>query len=529
VYNEEDGPRRHLYGLNDMKYVSVYEPAKIRGITIQDGYKNMAADPLKGALLQSWKDSPFSTMLYNDLTERVERLIQGLSTKQHLVEKFGFKLYCSGDYAGATDTIKMDATKIAISALGDSPYRKYADLMFAPGTIHYPAVFKMTEVDGKPTKTKIQASFSVPFIDGQPMGNPLSFPLLCFINTAIYHTCVDVWRELDPTDPDRREFSLLIRDLAIINGDDIAFVCNREFYDIFCNIAGEAGFRVSVGKQFLSPHFLQINSQMFRIRNNRVTRCHYLNLNLLMGNNIKGSSKFEMGTPIGISHDLNAMMENIPWSASCLPIAFQRFRKDFATTRFQPNWAIPHHLGGYGINPNFVGSRLVTREQRSIAARFLHNPSLKLYRKKENFYSKVKTQHSVESISTLRRIENLAENKVLVPLQEYVAPLPHDIYILSNQSPLSARIQIYKRFLFPSPLTESDEPVPDHSILRTNKRNAWIRPLSDEGFSRYNRVLPLYAYRGMVRPLNHLNPVQVARAFVAEPGFFHLPDETEQW
>ncbi len=526
VYRDPDNK---IWGQNDLRYTSIFEPAKIRGITLQDGFKNIAVDPLKGALLQQWKNSPYSTMLHSDLTEKVQKMVDVTLVKPHLFEKFSFNLYCSGDYAGATDTIKMDATLLAISSLKDNPWREYAEAMFAPGKIHYPKVVrKSIDSEGKVKQELIQKSFSVPFIDGQPMGNPLSFPLLCFINTAIYITCLDVWVNLDPDDTDRLELSRLLRENAIVNGDDIAFICNTELYKIFCDISAEAGFKVSIGKQFLSPHFLQINSQMFRIKNSKVTRCHYLNLNLLTGNNIKGSRDFDMSTPIGISHDLNEMMNNIPWSASCLPLAFQRFRKDFMKTRFQPNWAIPHHLGGYGIDPKFVNSSTPTREQRIVAARILHDPSLTLYKKKTNFYKKLKNQNSInsDSLDRLKKIESLAEKKVLIPFGEYTNPLPQEISVLQEESPISSRIQIYKRFLFPNPVSEDDAPRPNLSILKTNQRNAWIKPLSDEGFFRYNKVLSLYSYKGTVRPLNNFQPEQVASAFNSEPGFFRIPNES---
>lgn len=76
------------------------------------------------------------------------------------------------------------------------------------------------------------------------------------------------------------------------------------------------------------------------------------------------------------------MFTHCPWASSCLPLSMERFDARTDTFKwFKPNWYLPVHLGGYGIDPRWSdGSLRITRNQRILAAMFVHNPDLALFR-----------------------------------------------------------------------------------------------------------------------------------------------------
>lgn len=354
------------------------------------------------------------------------------------------------------------------------------------------------------------------------MGNNLSFALLCIINLSIYFTSLQRWLEKDSKDPDRRELYLHLKKAVIVNGDDIAFSSSRELYEIFIQVAGEAGFEISVGKQFLSPHFLQINSQVFRVNGYSVKRCHYLNLNLLSGNNIKSGDSGRYSTPTGIASELNLMLEDIPWAASCVPMALNRF-KHLHKDRFSPNWSLPAHLGGYGLNPKFVNDPTPTRDQRLIAARFLQDPSLALYRRALDA-----RKQSIEfhDRAIERKIESLAETKVIVSTKEAQLPHPQRFDDLREDDPISQRIQTFKRICYPIPVHEDDRMIADFRYLKKTSENSWIKPLSLEKIEEYRSYVVRYRNKGDVRPLLPINTLPLPK-FWGNPNFNYSGDYLE--
>jgi hypothetical protein len=144
-----------------------------------------------------------------------------------------------------------------------------------------------------------------------------------------------------------------------------------------------------------------INSQVFQLNGElgqrKFGRKGYLNLNLVYGNNIKksqGSGHETKMTGTNVSNDLNLMFKLTPWTRGVLSFAMSKFdndRHDYKVKRrdgsyevrkgvFIPNWYLPVHLGGYGIDPESTFK--VTRHQRLVAQYFIDNPKESLYRSK---------------------------------------------------------------------------------------------------------------------------------------------------
>jgi hypothetical protein len=165
---------------------------------------------------------------------------------------------------------------------------------------------------------------------------------------------------------------------VLVNGDDMAFKCDASFYPIFVQAASDAGFKISQGKQYLSPDWCLINSQVFMRRSGSMKRLGYLNMKLILGESLKtGVSR---ATPTMIGKDLSKMVQLCPWTNCAVPAALHRWRKDWFGA-FVPNWYLPVHLGGFGLDRRFAPKTLrFSRAQREVAAQFVSTPSMALYR-----------------------------------------------------------------------------------------------------------------------------------------------------
>jgi hypothetical protein len=339
--------------LLDVKVMAIPEPGKFRIITKGNGYLYSYLQPLQGVLLDSWKKSYASTMTI-DVEKRV----------QEMDEDANFEYWCSVDYEAATDLLKKDASVEVIRSLPNNDFLEAAWLSLASGRAFYPWRKMIGTTD-----------------EGQLMGHPLSFPLLCAINLAVYEAAIDRWILADPEDDSRKRLGAIMLRNVLVNGDDMLFKCQGSFYPIFLETTATVGFKISQGKNYLSKDVCMINSNIFRRTNGTMKRYGYLNQRILLGNNIKeGRSN---ATPSLIGKDLSAMCEICPWAVSCIPLAFSRWSQDWFGQMYRPNWFLPVHLGGFGVDPKWASPDWrISPSQRELAARFVDNPELALYRLK---------------------------------------------------------------------------------------------------------------------------------------------------
>jgi len=338
----------------DVDVVAIPEPGKFRIITKGDGYLYTALQPLQGLMLDCWKKSDFSTMRHEDLTEKVRAIDESLPSDF---------LLCSVDYEAATDLLKKDATIEAMRhVIGHNADFALLALM-GSGRARYP--------EGE----------VVEYTEGQLMGHPLSFPLLCVINLAVYHAAILRWVKAANADEirDRGQWGELMWNKVIVNGDDMFFKCPRDFYPVFLKTASDAGFKISQGKNYLSPDCAIINSQVFRRIGGHLKRFGYLNLKLIKGNSVKSGESAAIPTQIG--REVSKMVSLCYWSGCSVPAAFSRWKEDYHGPGYNPNWYLPVRLGGFGVDRALAPTTWrVTREQRELAARFVSDPKLALYR-----------------------------------------------------------------------------------------------------------------------------------------------------
>ena len=116
--------------------------------------------------------------------------------------------------------------------------------------------------------------------NGQLMGSPLSFPILCAINYVAYRTALKRYVIAKGGDWSKAiRLTMPVR----VNGDDILVKCNDEFYTEYWKPAITAiGFTLSPGKNYVSDKFVTFNSEGWRpLSNGRFQKVGYLNTGLV--------------------------------------------------------------------------------------------------------------------------------------------------------------------------------------------------------------------------------------------------------
>jgi len=357
----------HESKLLDVAILPIPEPGKFR--IISEGCSRLynVLQPLQGAMLSAWKKHPSGTMAEKgDLTERIK-----------LLDVEDWDLWASIDYKAATDKLSIEASLVAMSGIPQDTWRLLGTQSLRAGKVSYSWVKEEDNIL-RPSKTITRNS-------GQLMGHPLSFPLLCVINLSVWRLGLKRWSEdLDWGDASyfnelvtRKEYIEKHWNSVIINGDDMAAKVNSSLYQHLLQSAKDHGFTLSAGKNYASQRCVMINSQVFVHERSGMVRRGYLNQRILLGFSPKKGESTALPTQIGL--ELNKMCRLNPIYASTIPIAFERF-KDVRILRTEPNWFLPVHLGGYGVDPTFgsIDSK-VTRMQRIIAAHFINDPKLSLF------------------------------------------------------------------------------------------------------------------------------------------------------
>jgi hypothetical protein len=260
---------------NNVSPVSLPEPLKVRVITRGDVSRYWLIRPLQKFLHSTIRDHPSMVAIGRPLNEddlcRLGPLGPGES-------------YLSGDYKSATDLLHPDLSIAAVEAISQScGFSDRLEKLFRESlvgsTIHH-------EYPGK--------KISVNQVWGQLMGSPLSFPILCLVNVAIQA----YFQEITGITPRCR----LSEGRFIVNGDDVASVIFEKDYAAWKGMVADAGLKPSVGKNYLSKEFVNINStpycpertvDWFGQETLQFSRVPFVNLGLLLPNSSVSRSGLE--------------------------------------------------------------------------------------------------------------------------------------------------------------------------------------------------------------------------------------------
>jgi hypothetical protein len=209
----------------------IYSSGKPRVVTLYSGYNVAVLTPLHHSLYDFLKRR--SWLLVGDPTD--ERL-------RHTADGCEGQEWLSFDYEAATDNIKIAYVRRAIEVLIDKGEGLSAD-----------------------EERCLRVVSSLGFGDreastGQPMGSPMSFPLLCLVNKTVVDLALS--ELLDRGQIRGQEWS---RHRCLINGDDL-LTKSTSSGDLVAAIEGQGskvGLRVNKEKTMRSGKWAEINSTPF--------------------------------------------------------------------------------------------------------------------------------------------------------------------------------------------------------------------------------------------------------------------------
>jgi hypothetical protein len=260
---------KSMNSTNDVMVEAVLEPLKVRLITKGSSYRYWLSRWIQKDMWRYLQRYPQFALTGEPL--RPEHLHKLLDREKKLDIDWMFDLWVSGDYASATDALDIRHTKAAFEAALnqglfdlDPRIRDILRSVLYEQRINYPK-----------TQNKNGDLDTVDQTTGQLMGSTLSFPILCTVNLVAYWKALEEYLGVEIDNP---------RDLPVlINGDDILFRANKRLYKIWKKWIKAVGFELSLGKNYIHPNYLTVNSQLYHFKDGEFEKIRYLNPGLLTG------------------------------------------------------------------------------------------------------------------------------------------------------------------------------------------------------------------------------------------------------
>jgi len=158
-----------------------------------------------------------------------------------------FDQWVSGDYSAATDGLSLEVNQSCLRAMLDAFQATPEERLICQKVLGCHKV-------SYPDRLVEEGNGLEPFtmLNGQLMGSVLSFPVLCAVNLSAYWCALEEF-----TGRKFRKEELPV----LVNGDDILFKANAAFYEVWKKWVSRAGFTLSLGKNYISPHFITVNSE----------------------------------------------------------------------------------------------------------------------------------------------------------------------------------------------------------------------------------------------------------------------------
>lgn len=259
---------KHSSERQQTEVVLIEEPLKARPITKGNAYGNalslIAQKTMWDCLYENFPQ--FSLLGKPEVTQEQLNFVQENSPGE-------FTHWVSGDYSAATDCLITEVTKTVFEtflevAQPPEALKEVLREMLYEQYLWYPAEevnendFQDCEIVHKNGKKY----YRILQKNGQLMGSPTSFPVLCIVNLIGY---MKAWKrhfgELPP----------IAKLPVLVNGDDILFKANAAFYETWKREVTRLGFVPSVGKNFYSDKILTINSKLYYVKNASLSRIEY--------------------------------------------------------------------------------------------------------------------------------------------------------------------------------------------------------------------------------------------------------------
>jgi len=248
----------------------ILEPLKVRTITKGESIPYYAAKKFQKELWKALQGFPCFRLTgrpvsTTDLLDILKRpiMVEGMT---------GMMEWFSVDYSAATDCLSAGLSSLILEYLIEPLQvpRQFKDLLLkvlAPHEVFYPPLKVGEEMIT--VETVLQKN-------GQLMGSPISFPILCLANVGL-----GLWVTEDSPIPfwDRL-------DSFLVNGDDMLYRAPPTLWGRHVEYGRRIGLEMSVGKAYHHRDYANINSTCFHsVGDNFVTEIPYLNTGLLVGQN----------------------------------------------------------------------------------------------------------------------------------------------------------------------------------------------------------------------------------------------------
>lgn len=403
---------------------------KVRVITKMIPQVANAMRPPQEDLRKAWLRHGGNTMGSEDadLTPKVQTLVEIVKSASgrlgFLRESRGAVKFDSHDYESATEYVSPVPARTIMEYLADrvegprSSYYRVLSRTFEPRRVQYripdadwdffkelvskdltlkePDVVRFVKrydsLEGPGRVVEITA------VNGQPMGNPLSFTLLCLTNLAVFCHAVRLYSdETIPVDDEltweerrltRRFLLEPQRKVVPINGDDIVFAGTPGFSRLFRHVAESVGFRTAIGKSYRSDRACCINSQWFQNVGSSDPLTWTFQARGYLSQKLLGPPEMRKGSegplsPYEAAATLDAMVAKTPWTAAIIPGVFQmsEFKTLGRRLGYVPNWGVPRQLGGWGCYS--ARDTRITKIQRLVAASLAVNGGSVVTRRSE--------------------------------------------------------------------------------------------------------------------------------------------------
>jgi hypothetical protein len=249
-------------GSHKVMVSAVLEPLKVRLITKGDSYRYWVSRFYQKALWKYLQEFPQFVLTGRPLG--VGDLIDLKAREASL--GLSFPQWVSGDYSAATDSLDIRHTKAAFEAsLRMGLFEARPEVLDVLRSVLYEQEVHYPPKSG--LKPVMQTT-------GQLMGSTLSFPILCVVNLVAYWRALERYlgKEID------------VRDLPVlVNGDDILFRADDRLYDLWKEEIRDVGFELSLGKNYIHPEYLTVNSQLYSEKGGEIHFLGSLNAGLLTG------------------------------------------------------------------------------------------------------------------------------------------------------------------------------------------------------------------------------------------------------
>lgn len=370
---------RHIFNsvLGDnlpAKIQAILEPMKVRVISKGPAFEYYATKSLQKAMHTALKSLGAFELIGRKLkSEDLERL-RTFAEPDHF--------WCSVDYSAATDGLSANLGQAILRRLCrrlPDVDKEHASLVLGHHQLYYPEN-KGADMSwrGGPAQEKGKAPVGTQ-TNGQLMGSPLSFPILCLANILVF--CL--------LHPDLSAGQVLQR--VLVNGDDMLYTGTSETWEKHIALSKSVGLKMSPGKAYIHKTYANANSTSFHCTIGSSEPCRqigFLNTGLIYGKHkVMGSHGDESGdkplTPVhAVLNEITRGCLNEGMQRDVLKMCLRLYKPDLqhfsefkvleVTDRgYVPHVAhrnlfLPQSVGGLSVDPCGLKFR-VTFDQKCLA------------------------------------------------------------------------------------------------------------------------------------------------------------------